>query len=252
MPVSVPQTVGFILKLFFSCFDLAFPNCTFLCLSPSSHPLDRALCLDELLDIFVHIRHVVEAQFLRPFEGRIGNLLEVLLMPPEDTTAYPFATPAEAIFSTGLQPEDMLRLLSNEKRNVIESAGFQSLFQHSTNTAFVALSEIVGNAFPRLPKPIVESAPLEDSNSSTNSSKSEGPQDPVTAIPVISPSPAVSPQPASRPPPPSFPLAKLLPGLTNHFKVLTDVNENLTEERVTATTEINEFSYRVFWGPKNP
>lgn len=175
---------------------------------------------DEIVDVLLHIRNVVEGQLWRPYEGRPGTLLQVLLLPPEIVTPYSFTEPEDAVFSSGLDDDDKIRLLMNEQRNVIESVAFQSLFQHSLNVGFAALSETVSKFMPK------QSSASTDSQESTEEEKS-------------------IPQHLHR-----FPLAKLLPALTNHYKSLTVPTENLLVERITGSNDFNEFSYRVFHGPQ--
>lgn len=176
---------------------------------------------DEIVDVLLHIRNVVEGQFWRPYEGRPGTLLQILLLPPEIVTAYSFTEPEDAVFSSGLDDDDKIRLLMNEQRNVIESVAFQSLFQHSLNVGFAALSETVSKFMPKQNPPAAK--------------VSEEDAEEERAIP----------QHLQR-----FPLAKLLPALTNHYKSLTVPTENLLVERITGSNDFNEFSYRVFHGPQ--
>lgn len=164
----------------------------------------------------MHIRTVVEGQLPKPYEGRPGTLLQVLLLPPESTLPYSFETVEDAIYSTGLEAEDKLRMLMNESRNVIESHAFQSLLQHTFNATYAALAESLSKAFPKAPAPAPstdESAPQVDQSA------------------------------------PAFPLAKLLPAFSNHFKTVIVPKENVLVERITGTNEFNEFSYRIFHGP---
>lgn len=167
----------------------------------------------------MHIRNVVEGQFWRPYEGRPGTLMQILLMAPEISTAYTFENPEDAVYSSGLDADDKARLLMNEARNVIESHAFSSLVQHSLNVGFAAMSESIASAFPKAPAPAASAEPSEQN--------------------ILSPMP-------------SFPLAKLLPALSNHFKSLCNPKDNLVVERVTGTNEFNEFSYRIFHGPVRP
>lgn len=189
----------------------------------SSHPLEEQLNADEIVDVFLHIRNVVEGQFWRSYEGRPGTLLQILLLPPEIVTPYSFTEPEDAVFSSGLDNADKIRLLMNEQRNVIESVAFQSLFQHSLNVGFAALSETISKS---MPKPNPQAAARSESNEVAQEVKQ-------------------IPQHLVR-----FALAKLLPALTNHYKSITVPTDNLLVERITASNDFNEFSYRVFHGPQ--
>lgn len=166
----------------------------------------------------MHIRTVVEGQFPKQYEGRPATLLQTLMMPPESTLPYSFETPEDAVYATGLEPEDKVRMLMNESRNVMESHAFLSLLQHSFNVSFASLAETIATSFPKPPAP----APVENT---------EEVRDALFSVP-------------------SFPLAKLLPALSNHFKTLSAAKENEMVSKVTGTTEFNEFSYRIFHGPE--
>ena len=176
-----------------------------------------------MVDVFLHIRNVVEGQFWRPYEGRPESLLQMLLLPPENVTPYSFTEPEDAVFSSGLEADDKIRLLMNEQRNVIESVAFQSLFQHSMNVGFATLSETISTSFPKA-----------SIQAPSNSEANEQHQTVQNA-----------PQHLTR-----FTLAKLLPALTNHYKTISTAAENLLVERVTGSNDFNEFSYRVFHGPQ--
>jgi hypothetical protein len=149
--------------------------------------------------------------------------METLLLPSEDTSPYPFSDPEEAIFNTGLEPEDKLRLLMNEKRNVVNSTAFQSLFQHSLNVAFASLSETMASSFP-VPAPSTS-----PNNASQDSSSS--PSNSSVLVAQVS-------------------LPKILLALSKHFKIIIDKDDNIMVDRLTGSNEINEFSFRVFYGPK--
>lgn len=180
--------------------------------------------IDQLIDIIMHIRNVVEGQFWRPYEGRPGTLIQILLMSPENSSEYTFENPEDAVYSAGLDADDKARLLMNEARNVIESHAFSSLVQHSFNVGFAAMSESIANAFPKAPAPAPASVETAQSEEVTPD------------VPTL----------------PSFPLAKLLPALSNHFKSVCNPKDNLMVDRVTGTNEFNEFSYRIFHGPVRP
>lgn len=182
----------------------------------ASHPLDEQLTLDQVVDIFMHIRTVVEGQLPKSYEGRPATLLQVLLLPPESTLPYSFESVEDAIYSTGLEAEDKLRMLMNESRNVIESHAFLSLLQHTLNVTYAALAESLSKPFPKAPAP----APAADGS-----------------------------VPKAEESSPAFPLAKLLPAFSNHFKTIIAPKENVLVERITGTNEFNEFSYRIFHGP---
>jgi hypothetical protein len=185
--------------------------------------LDEKVNVDATVDIFLHVRNVVEGQFWRSYEGRPGTLLQYLLMPPENPAPYSFEDPEEAVFFTGLETDDKIRLLMNEQRNVIESAPFQSLFQHSINIGFAGLSESIAKSFPKSAAP----AP---SAEQTSDETAEIPKSTLVEDHRV-------------------PLAKLIPALSNHFKTIIDPKENILTERITNSNDFNEFSYRIFHGP---
>lgn len=136
-----------------------------------------------------------------------------MLLPPEDLSPYSFSGPEDAVYSTGVDPDDKVRMLLNEQRNVIESRAFQSLFQNSLNVAFAAMTESIAKAFPKAPAPVQEK-PEETHQISAQ-----------------------------------IPFAKLIPVLSNHFKTVINPTENVVVERLTNSNDFNEFSYRVFHGP---
>lgn len=186
-----------------------------------SRALDANLTLSEFMSIFEHIRSVIDAQLPRPYEGRPGNLIQNILLPPEDVSAYAFKDAEDALFSTGLQPQDKYRLLMNETRNVVESTAFQSLLQISLNDAFSLLA---------------------DSFTTT-----------ITSVLTNAAKPQSEDQDANQVPPPlssvTLPIAKHIAVLSNHFKVVSSPTDNLLVEKLTSSPIFNEFSYRVFRGP---
>lgn len=132
-----------------------------------------------------------------------------MLLPPEDLSPYSFSGPEDAVYSSGVDTDDKVRMLMNEQRNVIESRAFQSLFQNSLNVAFAALTESIAKAFPKVPAKPEENIQI----------------------------------------PAQIPFAKLIPVLSNHFKTVINATENVIVERLTNSNDFNEFSYRVFHGP---
>lgn len=174
-----------------------------------NHTLDETTNIDTVVDLLLHIRNVIEGQLWRPYEGRPVTLLQFMLLPPEDLSPYSFSGPEDAVYSSGVDTDDKVRMLMNEQRNVIESRAFQSLFQNSLNVAFAALTESIAKAFPKVPAKPEENIQI----------------------------------------PAQIPFAKLIPVLSNHFKTVINATENVIVERLTNSNDFNEFSYRVFHGP---